>query len=212
MLDLRLNVLFYTFLAIFAATALVTLLGLVGTLSIPPTQLTVLVGAFFVELAGAVIALFRRTDFFVRPPESTAASIGAAFEGLDRISDEITATIKNVPVRQEAHPYGFLIQRMGNSIVAYARMKVITGQQLDQLPERQRVLVKQYERSMERLVHDWMKLKGGKGSSVRDERERDLELLRKTKDDLVGLLDFLQGLGIYLDDHYQEVRALVSQL
>lgn len=212
MSDLRLNLLFYTFLAIFIATALVTLLGLIGAVSIPSVQLSLLVGAFFVELAGAVIALFRRTDFFARTPENLAASIGAALEGLDRISDEITATIKNVPVEQQVQPYRFLIRRMDDSIVAYQRMNVITGQQLDQLPKRQRDLVKGYERAMRRLVRDWEGLKSTGAPTGQDERERELELLRTTKHNLVGLLDFLQGLGIYLDDHYREVRALVSRL
>ena len=43
-------------------------------------------------------------------------------------------------------------------------------------------------------------------------REKKLNLLRTMKDDLVGVLDFLQGQGIYLDDHYREVRHLVSNL
>jgi hypothetical protein len=39
-----------------------------------------------------------------------------------------------------------------------------------------------------------------------------LALLRGAKDDLVGILDSLQNRGIYLDDHYIEVRDLVANL
>jgi hypothetical protein len=56
--------LFYTFLWTFGATALVTLLGIAGVLQIPSGILISLVGAFLLELAGAVIYVFRKADFF----------------------------------------------------------------------------------------------------------------------------------------------------
>ena len=61
--------LFYTLLVIFAATALVTLLGITGVVHIADGYLTALVTAFLIESAGAVLALFRRAEFF---PESQA--------------------------------------------------------------------------------------------------------------------------------------------
>ena len=62
--------LFYTFLAIFAVTAVITLLGITGTISIRDQYLAPLFGAFLIELTGAVIALYRRADFFSLPGES----------------------------------------------------------------------------------------------------------------------------------------------
>ncbi len=66
---------------------------------------------------------------------------------------------------------------------------------------------------MESLRREWNKLKG-MGTSQLDPavKERKLELLRGMKDDLVGILDFLQRQGIYLDDHYATVRSLVANL
>ena len=52
------NILFYSFMAIFILTAVVTLLGVVGTLQIAETQLNMLLAAFLVELAGAVVGLY----------------------------------------------------------------------------------------------------------------------------------------------------------
>ena len=56
--------LFYTFLGIFAVTSFVTLLGITRVIQIPDGYLTALVTAFLVESAGAVVALFRRAEFF----------------------------------------------------------------------------------------------------------------------------------------------------
>jgi hypothetical protein len=56
--------LFYTFLVIFAATSVVTLLGVTSVLTIRDGYLTALVSAFLIELAGAVIAIFKGADFF----------------------------------------------------------------------------------------------------------------------------------------------------
>ena len=56
--------LFYTFLTIFAATAVVTLLALTGVVTVVGGYLGWLVSAFLVESAGAVIALFRGAKFF----------------------------------------------------------------------------------------------------------------------------------------------------
>src|SRR6266478_2726004 len=61
--------LFFTFLGIFAATACVTLLGVAQKLKIQSKYLTVLFTALLIELAGAVIGLFKATDFF---PKETA--------------------------------------------------------------------------------------------------------------------------------------------
>ncbi|GEM_PF-6486536 len=67
--------LFYTFLAIFAATAIVTMLGITGVLHIPGGYLTALVTGFLVESAGAVVAIFRRADFFTDDEQKHADAI-----------------------------------------------------------------------------------------------------------------------------------------
>jgi hypothetical protein len=59
--------LFYTFLALFVITALLVLLGITSVLPIRDGYLTPLMGAFIVESAAAVIALFRGADFFSTP-------------------------------------------------------------------------------------------------------------------------------------------------
>ena len=61
--------LFYTLLVIFAITSLITLLGVTGIIHIVDGYLWPLVGAFLIELAGAILAVFRRAEFFDDPSE-----------------------------------------------------------------------------------------------------------------------------------------------
>ena len=79
----RLDALFYTFLVIFAATAIVTLLGVVKVLPIEQENLRWLLGAFLIELAGAVIALFRGAPFF-SPKGDAVAFFVAGIHGAEK--------------------------------------------------------------------------------------------------------------------------------
>ena len=57
--------LFYSFLAIFVVTSIVTLLGVVKFVEIDEQHLNKLVIAFLIELAGAVILVYKKADFFI---------------------------------------------------------------------------------------------------------------------------------------------------
>ena len=94
--------LFYTFLVIFAATAVVTLLGVTGVIAIQDGYLTALVGAFLIELAGAVIAIFKGADFFASEKNQITAeeSIRGSIRKLD-------AAIGHLDDRQRAQALHF---------------------------------------------------------------------------------------------------------
>lgn len=160
-----------------------------------------------------VVGLYKRTDFFSGSTHNIASSLGTAIEAFDQISDEIAATIDN---RQPDpnHVHRFLIKRSREGIVAYEKMQVITADELEKLPNDQRQLVKSYEKSMQKLKNEWHKLKRGDVDAQLDPKTRtkNLKLIESMKDNLVGILDFLEKQNIYLDDHYQDVRHLVSGL
>jgi hypothetical protein len=61
------EILFYSFIAIFVATAVITLLGIAGRIKIQPRFLNRLFVALVLELVAAVIGLFVATDFFGEP-------------------------------------------------------------------------------------------------------------------------------------------------
>ncbi|MFQ5963628.1 MAG: hypothetical protein ACE5KZ_05020 [Candidatus Scalinduaceae bacterium] len=56
--------LFFTFLFIFVATAVITLLGITSVIKIQDKYLTPLFATLIIETIGAVIALYRATRFF----------------------------------------------------------------------------------------------------------------------------------------------------
>lgn len=60
--------LFFVFIAIFTATAAITLLGVVKKIRIQSKYLNVLFSALLLEVAAAVVTLFKGTDFFYEKP------------------------------------------------------------------------------------------------------------------------------------------------
>lgn len=73
----RVNVLFYTLIAVFVLTTVVTLLGLTNIIQLEEKDKDRLITAFLVESATAVIALFTRAPFFKdeSPPIITSPSL-----------------------------------------------------------------------------------------------------------------------------------------
>ena len=61
---MKASILFYTFLTMFVLTASVTLLGILQVVPIQRVHLSMLLSAFLIELAAAVVGLFKRTEFF----------------------------------------------------------------------------------------------------------------------------------------------------
>jgi hypothetical protein len=212
---MRTNVLFYTFLVIFAVTAVVTLLGVVQVVEIEGKYLTALVTAFLVELAVAVILLFQKTDFSERPDLSVIASIDHSAQMVDRISGQILGVVEGRRPAPDEHAYRMIIRRSGGEIGAYQRIGVITGEQLQALPEAERKHITTHEKSLQRLKNAWDQLYPERvraDGSIDPEVEARLQrLVAEMKTDLVGILDFLERQGLHLDDHYQHVRSVIAQ-
>ncbi|MDZ4202067.1 MAG: class I SAM-dependent methyltransferase [Gallionella sp.] len=66
--------LFYAFLLVFLVTATMTLMGVVKIISIDEFYLRGLFGSLLLELIGAILALFKRTDFFSEDTPKTRES------------------------------------------------------------------------------------------------------------------------------------------
>jgi hypothetical protein len=78
------SALFVTFIAIFAATAVITLLGIIDVVPIRDGYLKTLFTALILETVGAVIALFRSTSFFGAGTSAELKQItGAWWEFID---------------------------------------------------------------------------------------------------------------------------------
>ena len=95
--------LFYTFLVIFAATALITLLGLIDLVPVREGFLAGLVTAFLIELAGAVIAMFRMAKFFTddetfAPLTKDRAEANASLDGHDDRVNRLQADVDRIRI------------------------------------------------------------------------------------------------------------------
>ena len=108
--------LFYVFLAIFVATATVTLLGITKRINIDKEYLKPLFTALILEVVGAVIALFAAADFFgdsaasftrTLPIEVRSDSSDIAIANINRIISENKtysqkmATLENILAQKE---------------------------------------------------------------------------------------------------------------
>lgn len=212
----RLDALFYTFLVIFAATAIVTLLGVVKALPIEQENLRWLLGAFLIELTGAVIALFRGAPFFAAK-EDVITAMAHSVRVIDELKPEIEAVVAGKIQAEVNQHFGIVVRKEGNDLVAYQRMQVISGEQLKKLPPDQQEVVRTYEASMERFQDKWKKLypKRSKAATDQDRSEIDRQLAELTREmakELHGVLDFLASQGMMLEDHYRAVRGLVDSL
>src|SRR5205085_9045536 len=85
--------LFYTVLAVFIVTSLVTLMGVTGCIVIPEKYLDKLIWAFLVQLAAAVFSLFRKADFFSEEEKKRLESVEVAVAQTAPVAKKILSTI-----------------------------------------------------------------------------------------------------------------------
>lgn len=170
---------------------------------------------FFLVIIVAAFAFFRPEALSgERADDSTAASLSSGVKTFDRLSDEIEATITNQPQPQDAHPHRFRIERIGKSVVAYQLMQNFSDDHFNQLPPDIKRRIRTYQKSMGALAKEWDSIKREHAISQLDPqvREKQLQLIRGMKDDLVGIIDVLEVAGFWLDDHYETVRDDLRKL
>jgi hypothetical protein len=118
----------------------------------------------------------------------------------------------------------FLTKRSAPTVPKEHRCKIegkeedgITGDQLEKLPRDCYEHIRTLEESMQRHYRLWQKIYPRRNSSADplvnakvDESVR--ELILNMKADLVGIINFLQSIGVHLDDHYKMFRNLIEQV
>jgi len=132
--------LFYTFLVIFAATALVTLLGVTSVIVIKDGYLTALVSAFLLELSGAVIAIFKSADFFSSEKNQITTE------------EDIRSSIRKLDTA-----FGYLDDRL-NAQSLHFQSRLLTSQHLVPTPRTDiMVLISQIEAHIGKIHPDAIK-------------------------------------------------------
>lgn len=155
-----------------------------------------------------------------------AALLAAAKNAVD-IFDKISGQVKSVLAKRPKEPEGgvdrwrYKVTADDKQITVKQDGKVIQTLSRSELEGRltpdQLAHIKVYEVSMKKFYARWSQLYAKRDSSP-DElaniklEEQLTDQVKKMSEDLAGIVNFLQDVGVHLDDHYIEVRNLVRQL
>jgi hypothetical protein len=160
-------------------------------------------------------------------PVDIAAVIAATKNAVD-IFDKMAGPIKRVilgqPKFEQAEAkdqrWRFRVETEGKDVIVkegdYTRQR-ITGTELSKvLGPNDLVIVQTYERKMQDYFELWTSVYAAKDTSqdplVNAKTVAQLKtLIASMKGELLGILSFLQQIGVHLDDHYMHVRSLVEQ-
>lgn len=137
-------------------------------------------------------------------------SAGRGVTMIDRLEPQLRAVVQGTPVRR-ARTHRVMIKPMGKRIVgtvAGKPAKTITAADLRKLPRKDLAHIRMHERSMERHYDRWQQLYP-KRADPRAHRELQ-RAVKAMKNDLVGIISFLQSLGLDLEDHYAQIRHVVE--
>jgi DNA polymerase I-like protein with 3'-5' exonuclease and polymerase domains len=154
-------------------------------------------------------------------------AIIAATKGAVDIFDKLAGPIKRLLLPGERYEqaeakdqrWRFKVETEGKDIVVKERgetRQVITGDQLAQkLNPDDLALVQTYERKMQDYFQLWSSVYSAKDMSqdplVNAKTDAQLrKLISSMRSELLGILAFLQQVGVHLDDHYLHVRSLVE--
>ncbi len=199
--------LFYTFLVIFALTALITLLGISGALDIKDQHLNKLLYALILEVIGCVIVLFKKANFFDDVDKNNAESPDISVENFDRLREKFGFIFNSVGwkedilidgngkaktsfelevVRGELSSRGATFNVSGDS--EYSDLKIdISGTADGHKVENE--IIRHGNRSIETLVRFSPSLKKGEKASYEITREYAKGLFLMTYEDIVKQIE-----------------------
>lgn len=145
---------------------------------------------------------------------------GKAVEIFDKISGQIKSVLLKRPKEAEGDEerWRYKIRGEGDKFVVRQEKRVvqtITAADLAKLPAEHLSLITTYQKKMEQNYKLWQAVYASKDSSPdplvnAKVDEQLIGLVEKMKRDLTNIIDFLQKLGLHLDDHYMHVRQLVE--
>lgn len=152
----------------------------------------------------------------------------AATKGAVEIFDKLAGPIKRVilgePKFEQAEAkdqrWRFRVETEGKDVVVKQgdhTRQTVTGAELSQtLGPQDLALVQAYERKMQDYFNLWTRVYAAKDMSqdplVNAKTDEQLKtLIVSMKGELLGILSFLEHIGVHLDDHYMHVRSLVEQ-
>ncbi len=154
---------------------------------------------------------------------SVIKATGVAVDIFDKVVSQITAFMRRQPekeVNAGEERWRHKIKEKNNELVVSQngkQLQVIKAEDLKELPPDCLQLIQTFEETMQRNFRLWTAVYKKRDASpdalVNAQTDEQLtELVRKMQRDLTGIVDFLQRLGLHLDDHYMSVRHLVDPI
>jgi DNA polymerase I-like protein with 3'-5' exonuclease and polymerase domains len=151
------------------------------------------------------------------------AAIAAATSGvglIDKIADQISRFIRKDPTPVVPKEYRMKISKEGDTMVSKIHGQEnqrITFEDFAKLPESDLRHIKVLEKSMENHYAIWASVYPTLALAVdpiaKAKTEQQLKgIIADMKGDLEGILNFIEKLGFYLDDHYMYVRDTVRSV
>jgi len=148
----------------------------------------------------------------------TVKSTGRALRMFDEIVDQVESVItgSDTPYTPREHRHRYegggielVDKRLGQPV------KTITGQDLQKLPTGQLTYINTLERSMENHLLIWNEVYPQLALMIdpiaKARVNQQLKgMVASMKDDLEGILSFLETCGLHLDDHYLNFRHLIK--
>ena len=152
-----------------------------------------------------------------------SAAISAATSAvgfIDKLTDQIERFITKSESPSVPKEHRMKISGENDAIVSREHGKVIqtiTADDLKKLPESQLRHITILQKSMENHYSIWEKVYPDLAlldSPIQKAKvEKQLEgIIKDMKGDLEDILSFLESCGLYLDDHYQNIRYLVKNV
>jgi len=159
-------------------------------------------------------------------PVEIAALVTAtkgAVELFDRMAGQVKTVLEKRPREAEGEEdrWRYRITGQDGDIVVKQNNRTIqtlTHEELaKKLSEHDLRLVITLEEKMNEYYRLWRAVYGKKDSSqdplVNAQTDLQLEqLIKRMRNELVGILSFLQTIGVHLDDHYMHVRYLIQEV
>ncbi|BDT67610.1 hypothetical protein os1_17870 [Comamonadaceae bacterium OS-1] len=155
------------------------------------------------------------------------AAVLAATKNAVDIFDKISGQIKGVLTKGPKEPEGgddrwrYKVKADDKQITVKQDGHTIQTLNRDELESRltpaDLAHIKVYEASMQKYYKRWQQMYPMRDDSadVLANIKLDEQLagqVKKMQQDLVGIVDFLQSIGVRLDDHYMQVRDLVKSI
>jgi hypothetical protein len=150
------------------------------------------------------------------------SAIKGAVDLFDRIAGQVKSVLTKSPGEDPSkeHRWRYKIRTENSNLVVKQDSRIIQTVSADQLasvltkPDLE--LIQAYEKNMNRNFARWKSIYARRDASQDPTvniivEEQLTDLIVKMRQELIGILNFLEKCGIRLDDHYMHIRHLISE-